>query len=86
MYTSNGVFSAQKNEALYAFARAHGKPFALPEFGLNGGDFPDFIRYICTFVRGHSRVELAAYYEAKGGSSYDLGDEAEEPHRHTASV
>ena len=72
MYTSNGVYSAQKNEALYAFARAHGKPFALPEFGLNGGDFPDFIRYICRFIRGHARVELAAYYEAKGGSSYDL--------------
>ena len=72
MYTSNGVYSAAKNEALYAFARAHGKPYALPEFGLAGGDFPDFIRYICGFIRGHARIELAAYYEAKGASRYDL--------------
>jgi len=72
MYTSNGIFSAAKNEALYKFARAHGKTFALPEFGLAGGDFPDFIRYICRFVRGHTGIELASYYEAKGGSRYDL--------------
>ncbi len=72
MYTSNGVYSAQKNEALYAFARAHAKPYALPEFGLAGGDFPDFIRYVCRFIRGHARIELAAYYESKGGSRYDL--------------
>lgn len=72
MYTSNGIFSAEKNEALYAFARAHGKPFAFPEFGLAGGDFPDFIRYLCSFIRGHERIELAAYYEAKAGSRYDL--------------
>lgn len=72
MYTSNGIFSAAKNEALYKFARAHRKPFALPEFGLAGGDFPDFIRYVCRFIRGHAGVELAAYYQAKGGSRYDL--------------
>ncbi len=73
MYSSTGTFSAEKNEALYAFARAHGKPYALPEFGLVGGDFPEFIRYICTFIRNHARIELAAYYEAKAGSIYDLG-------------
>lgn len=72
MYSRTGVFSAEKNEALYAFAQAHGKPFAFPEYGLVGGDFPEFIRYICSFIRGHSRVELAAYYEAKAGSIYDL--------------
>ena len=72
MYTSTGVFSADKNLALYMFARAHRKPFSFPEYGLAGGDFPDFIRYICTFIRGHAGIELAAYYEAKGGSRYDL--------------
>ena len=73
MYSSTGTFSAEKNEALYAFARAHRKPYALPEFGLVGGDFPEFIRYICTFIRNHAGIELAAYYEAKAGSIYDLG-------------
>lgn len=72
MYSSTGVFSAEKNEVLYAFAHAHGKPYALPEFGLTGGDFPEFIRYICSFIRGHARIELAAYYKAKAGSIYDL--------------
>ncbi len=72
MYSRTGVFSAAKNEALYAFARMHGKPFALPEYGLVGGDFPEFIRYICSFIRGHAGMELAAYYEAKAGSIYDL--------------
>jgi hypothetical protein len=72
MYTSNGVYSADKNEALYAFARAHRKPYSFPEYGLAGGDFPDFIRYVCTFIREHAGIELAAYYEAKGGSRYDL--------------
>jgi hypothetical protein len=73
MYSSTGTFSAAKNEALYAFARAHGKPFAFPEFGVVRGDFPELIRYICAFIRGHARIELAAYYEAAAGSIYDLG-------------
>ncbi len=73
MYTSDGVFSADKNEALYAFARSHGKPFSFPEFGLAGGDYPNFIRYLCGFIRARAGIELAAYYDSKGGSRYDLG-------------
>lgn len=72
MYTSTGVYSAAKNQALYAFARAHRKPYSFPEYGLAGGDFPDFIHYVCTFIREHGGIELAAYYEAKAGSRYDL--------------
>lgn len=73
MYDSTGVWSADKNEALYAFARAHGKLFSFPEWGLVRIDDPAFVRYICTFIRTHAGIELAAYYEAKGGSIYDLG-------------
>jgi hypothetical protein len=73
MYDSTGVFSADKNEALYKFARMHGKPYAFPEWGLVRIDDAKFVRYICEFIRTHAGVELAAYYEAKGGSIYDLG-------------
>jgi Glycosyl hydrolase family 26 len=73
MYDSTGVFSADKNEALYRFARKHGKPYAFPEWGLVRIDDPKFVRYICGFVKSHAGVELAAYYEAQGGSIYDLG-------------
>lgn len=76
MYTSNGIFSAEANEALYAFARARGKPYSFPEFGLAGGDFPAFIRYICGFLKERAGIELAAYYKSKGGSRYDLGTKA----------
>ena len=72
MYSSTGEFSGEKNETLYAFARAHGKPFAFPEFGVVRGDFPELIRYICSFIRGHGHIELAAYFEAKADSPYDL--------------
>jgi hypothetical protein len=27
---------------------------------------------VCDFVKGHAGIELAAYYEAKSGSPYDL--------------
>jgi hypothetical protein len=77
MYDSTGVFSADKNEALYKFARMHGKPYAFPEWGIVRIDDPKFVRYICEFVKTHAGVELAAYYEAKGGSIYDLGTKAE---------
>jgi hypothetical protein len=73
MYDSTGVFSADKNEALFAFARSRGKPFSLPEWGLVRIDDPEFVRYVCTFVKTHAGVELVAYYEANGGSIYDLG-------------
>lgn len=77
MYTSNGIFSADKNEALYAFARAHRKPFSLPEVGQSRGDFPAFVRYLCNFLRTHAAIELLAHYESKAGSIYDLASKPE---------
>jgi glycosyl hydrolase family 26 len=72
MYDSTGTFSAEKNEALYAFARAHGKLYSFPEWGLVRIDDPEFVRYICAFIRTHAGIELAAYYQSKNGSIYDL--------------
>lgn len=72
MYGSAGGWSGPQNEALYAFARSHHKPYALPEWGLEGGDAPAFVDYICAFVKGKAAIELTAYYEAKVGSEWDL--------------
>ena len=71
MYASRaGVASHAANEALY---RAHpGKPYALPEFGLSIDD-PGFVRKICAFLKTRPRTKLAAYYDARPGSPYDLG-------------
>jgi hypothetical protein len=65
-----GVASHSANEALY---RAHpGKPYALPEWGLSIDD-PGFVRKICTFLKSRQRTKLAAYYDARPSSPYDLG-------------
>jgi len=65
-----GVASHAANEALY---RAHpGKPYALPEWGLSIDD-PGFVKRICTFLKTRTRTALAAYYDARAGSPYDLG-------------
>jgi hypothetical protein len=73
MYGSSAGWSAPQNAELYAFARRHGKPYAFPEWGLERDDAPEFVQYICDFIRNHAAIELAAYYEAKAGSRYDLG-------------
>jgi hypothetical protein len=73
MYGSSAGWSGPQNEELYAFARRHGKRYGLPEWGLEGDDAPTFVQYICDFVKGHAGMELAAYYEAKAGSRWDLG-------------
>jgi hypothetical protein len=68
--TGTGVASHEANRALY---RAHpGKPYALPEWGLSIDD-PGFVRRICEFLKSSPRARLAAYYDARPGSSYDLG-------------
>ena len=71
MYASRaGVASYAANEALY---RAHpSKPYALPEWGLSIDD-PGFVRKICAFLKTRPRTKLAAYYDARPGSPYDLG-------------
>lgn len=75
MYASrHGIASYDANERLY---RAHPrKPYALPEWGLEGIDDPSFVERICAFLKTHLRTKLAAYYEARSGSSYDLGNKA----------
>jgi hypothetical protein len=72
MYGSSAGWSGPQNEALYAFARRHGKPYGLPEWGLEADDAPTFVQYVCDFVKGKAAIELAAYYEAKAGSRWDL--------------
>jgi hypothetical protein len=72
MYGEGADFSRTENEALYAFARSHKKRYALPEWGVSV-DQVDFVRYICDFVRGHSAIELAAYFDSTPGSRWDLG-------------
>jgi hypothetical protein len=73
MYSSTvGSGSFEENQALYD-AHPH-KPYSLPEWGLQGVDDPRFVRKICEFVRTHRRTEMAAYYQSKPGSIFDLGD------------
>ena len=68
--TRMGVASHDANEALY---RAHpGKPYALPEWGLSVDD-PGFVKRVCQFLKTRPRTRLAAYYDARPGSQYDLG-------------
>jgi hypothetical protein len=70
--SSPGGGSFEENQALYdAHPR---KPYSLPEWGLQGGDDPLFIQRICDFVKSHRRTQMAAYYESRPGSIYDLGD------------
>jgi hypothetical protein len=70
--SSAGAGSFEANQALYdAHPR---KRYSLPEWGLQGVDDLGFIRKICAFVKSHRRTQLAAYYESKPGSTYDLGD------------
>jgi hypothetical protein len=72
MYSSSpGSGSFEENQALYD---AHkNKPYSLPEWGLQGVDDPVFVQRICDFIKTHRRTQMAAYYESKPGSIYDLG-------------
>jgi hypothetical protein len=80
MFSSSvGGGSFEENQALYdAHAR---KPYSFPEWGLQGVDDSGFIRRICDFVESHRRTQMAAYYESKPGSIYDLADK---PHSRAA--
>ena len=70
--SSPGGGSFEENQALYD---AHPKkPYSLPEWGLQGVDDQPFIPRICAFVKTHRRTQMAAYYESKPGSIYDLGE------------
>jgi hypothetical protein len=73
MYGEGVDFSRNENEELYAFAREHKKRYALPEWGVSV-DQPEFVQYICDFVRSHAGIELAAYFDSKAGSPWDLAN------------
>jgi hypothetical protein len=49
-----------------------GKPFAIPEWGLESVDDPDFVRQVAEFVRTHRRTEVVVLYNGRGGGVYDL--------------
>lgn len=73
MYSSSpGGGSFEENQALYDVHPR--KPYSLPEWGLQDVDDPSFVQRICDFVKTHRRTQMAAYYESKPGSIYDLGD------------
>ncbi len=59
-------------EELYRFARSHQKPFSVPEWGLAQVDDPAFVQHMCTFLKTHPATEVAAFYESRPGSRYDL--------------
>jgi beta-mannanase len=51
------------------FAAAHGKPIALPEWGLmSGGDNPDYIQGMYDFMVSHNTF-LEAYWDSDDGST-----------------
>ena len=77
MYSLGGDFSRGANEELYAFARAHRKRYSFPEWG-TAADHAEFVRYICDFIKSKAAIELAAYFDSKAGSRWDLGPEAEQ--------
>jgi PKD repeat protein len=62
-----------KFDELFSFSKAHGKPFAVPEWGLFGVDDPPFVQHMCDFLKSHV-TEMEAFYESKPGSIFDLGD------------
>ncbi len=70
LYNIGGKAAWEANERLY---RAHpGKPFAIPEWSNWGIDDPAFVRRMASFVLGHPRVELLAYYNGARGSTWDI--------------
>ena len=72
MYGEGVDFSRAANEELYAFARAHRKRYSFPEWGI-AADHAEFVRYICDFIKSKAGIELAAYFDSKAGSRWDLG-------------
>lgn len=75
MYGLGGDFSRGANEELYAFARAHKKRYSFPEWGI-AVDQPEFVRYLCDFIKSKVAIELAAYFDSKIGSRWDLGSKS----------
>ena len=72
MYGEGADFSRAANGQLYAFARAQKKRYSFPEWGLSV-DQPEFVRYLCDFIKAKPAIELAAYFNSIAGSKWDLG-------------
>jgi hypothetical protein len=51
------------------YRRFSGKPFALPEWGVVGGDDPVFVRRLLTWVDRHRRTKMLVYYQDFGSTS-----------------
>jgi len=85
MYGSGGDFSRPQNEELYAFARAHHKRYSLPEWGVSV-DQPEFVRYICDFIKSRTKIVLAAYYDSKAGSPWDLANKPNSKQTYRACI
>jgi hypothetical protein len=85
MYASTrGVASHSANEQLYR--RHASKAYALPEWGLQGIDDETFVRRICAFLKTRARTRLAAYYEARPGSPFDLASKPKSRAEYTRCV
>ena len=62
-----------KFESLFSFVKGHGKPFAVPEWGLFSVDDPTFVQHMCDFLKSHA-TENEEFFNSKPGSIFDLGD------------
>ncbi len=51
------------------YSKRYDKPFALTEFGLWGGDSPDFVRRLFHFVRRNDHARMLVYYQDFGSSN-----------------
>jgi hypothetical protein len=58
-------------EDIYKASVVHGRPFAIPEWGLFGPDDDKFVQHMCDFLTSHT-VEEAGFYESKLTSIFDL--------------
>jgi hypothetical protein len=71
----NDIYTLGSMGAMNELYNAHRrKKFSIPEWGLESKDDPALVEAICKFIKTHPRTELVAYYEAKLGSMYDLGN------------
>jgi hypothetical protein len=58
-------------EDIYKASVVHGRPFAVPEWGLFGIDDDTFVKHMCDFLTSHT-TEEAGFYESKVGTIFDL--------------
>lgn len=71
IYDEAGGAPWQATQHAYKAALSHGKPFAIPEFGLIGVDDPSFVTQACRFLKTHA-VREASFYEGSPGGLFDL--------------